>query len=317
MPATATRSPWCRWLTTNRLLNQATRRRSPPSSSIVASVSFIFLNFVTFAMIFTTRPTTVACTPGDSDAIAVGAPYVSHPNGSVSSRSRIVVMPSFANRFSAAAPTSGSLATEASRVFGRNKRAIYGMFRKIIFVQRKRIELVVIAILIIGIIGYAGAGLVYAGTRVATADRTLNSVVSHQNKLNATFADINSQLGALTSNPTFKPQDAVALVDKSVANSEVASKTITQDERSLSAASQGLDDNGWLTMVGRGSLEREATRIGHARKALAAARTIAADKAVEGHFWHALYSGLADLATLNGQSTAGDPAAARSTLTTM
>ncbi len=191
------------------------------------------------------------------------------------------------------------------------------MFRKIIFVQRKRIELVVIAILIIGIIGYAGAGLVYAGTRVATADRTLNSVVSHQNTLNATFGDIDTQLGTLTGNPTFKPQDAVALVDKSVANSEVASKTITQDERSLSAASQGLDDNGWLTTVGRGSLEREATRIGHARKALAAARTIAADKAVEGHFWHALYSGLADLATLNGQSTAGDPAAARSTLTTM
>jgi len=191
------------------------------------------------------------------------------------------------------------------------------MFQKITVVQRKRIELVLIAILIIGVIGYAGAGLVYAGARVATADRTLNSVVSHQNKLNATFADINSQLGALTSNPTFKPQDAVALVDRSVANSEVASKTITEDDASLSTALKGLDDHGWLTFVGRSNLDREATRIGHARKALAAARTIAADKALEGHFWHGLYSGLADLATLNGQSTAGDLAAARSTLGTM
>ena len=191
------------------------------------------------------------------------------------------------------------------------------MFQKITVVQRKRIELVLIAILIIGVIGYAGAGLVYAGARVATADRTLNSVVSHQNKLNATFADINSQLGALTSNPTFKPQDAVALVDRSVANSEVASKTITEDDASLSTALKGLDDHGWLTFVGRSNLDREATRIGHAREALAAARTIAADKALEGHFWHGLYSGLADLATLNGQSTAGDLAAARSTLGTM
>jgi hypothetical protein len=184
-------------------------------------------------------------------------------------------------------------------------------------VPLKRLELAVIGILILGIIGYAGVGIVSAGSRVANADRTLNSVVSHQNTLNATFSDINSQLSALTSNATFNPKDAVALVDKSVASSELASKTINTDDASLTAAQKGLHADRWLTMVGSTNLDREANRIAHARNALAAARTIATDKALEGRFWRSLYSGLADLATLNGQSSTGDLAGARTTLATM
>ncbi|TMG64421.1 MAG: hypothetical protein E6H82_14450 [Chloroflexi bacterium] len=191
------------------------------------------------------------------------------------------------------------------------------MFPSSIGVPLKRLELAVIGILILGIIGYAGVGIVSAGSRVATADRTLNSVVSHQNTLNATFSDINAQLGALTSNATFNPRDAVALVDKSVASSELASKTINSDDASLTAAQKGLHADRWLTMVGSTNLDREANRIAHARNALAAARTIATDKALEGRFWRSLYSGLADLATLNGQSSTGDLAGARTTLATM
>ncbi len=171
--------------------------------------------------------------------------------------------------------------------------------------------------LIIGLIGYAGAGIVYSATRVANAERTLNTVVSHQNTLNSTFSDINTQLSSLSSSSAFNSQQAIVLVDKSVANSELATQTINQDDASLSAAATRLNENAWLTMVGRGSLDREATRIGHARKALDAARTIAADEGLDGHFWHALYAGLADLTTLNMQSGAGDFAAAKSTLGTM
>ena len=191
------------------------------------------------------------------------------------------------------------------------------MFPSSIGVPLNRLELAVIGILILGIIGYAGVGIVSAGSRVASADRTLNSVVSHQNTLNATFSDINSQLSALTSNATFNPRDAVGLVDKSVASSELASKTINSDDASLTAAQKGLHADRWLTMVGSTNLDREANRIAHARNALAAARTIATDKALEGRFWRSLYSGLADLATLNGQSSTGDLAGARTTLATM
>jgi len=189
------------------------------------------------------------------------------------------------------------------------------MFQKV--VSWKRIEIAVIVILILGLIGYAGAGLVYSRSRVTNAEHTLNTVVSHQNSLNATFNDLNTQLSALNGTSTFNSQQAIALVDKSVANSELATQTINQDDASLSTAAGDLARNPWLTLVGRSSLNRESTRLAHARNALAAARTVSADEVLDGRFWHALYTALADLANLNSQSGAGDFNGAQSTLSTM
>ena len=189
------------------------------------------------------------------------------------------------------------------------------MFQKV--VSWKRIEIAVIVILILGLIGYAGAGLVYSRSRVTNAEHTLNTVVSHQNSLNATFNDLNTQLSALNGTSTFNSQQAIALVDKSVANSELATQTINQDDASLSTAAGDLARNPWLTLVGRSSLNRESTRLAHARKALVAARTVSADEVLDGRFWHALYTALADLANLNSQSGAGDFNGAQSTLSTM
>ena len=191
------------------------------------------------------------------------------------------------------------------------------MFQKV--VSWKRIEIAVIVILILGLIGYAGAGLVYSRSRVTNAEHTLNTVVSHQNSLNATFNDLNTQLSALNGTSTFNSQQAIALVDKSVANSELATQTINQDDASLRAAALQLDENRWLYLLGSGSgnLQRESNRLAHARKALAAARTVSADEVLDGRFWHALYTALADLANLNSQSGAGDFNGAQSTLSTM
>ena len=182
---------------------------------------------------------------------------------------------------------------------------------------RKRIELIVLGIFIIGIIGYAGTGIVYAGALAANAERTVNMVVSHQNSLNSSFTSINSQLSALGGDSTFNAQQAITLVDKSVANSELATVTINQDDASLASVEKQLNGSRWLTAIGRSNLDRESTRVGHARKALAAARKIASDQVLDGHFWHSLYTALGDLDTLNKQSGAGDLTAARSTLTTM
>jgi len=189
------------------------------------------------------------------------------------------------------------------------------MFQKV--VSWKRIEIAVIVTLILGLIGYAGLGFAYSGVRVANAEHTLNTVVSHQNALNVTFNDLNTQLSALNGTSTFNSQQAIALVDKSVANSELATQTINQDDASLSTAARDLARNPWLTLVGRSSLNRESTRLAHARKALAAARTVSADEVLDGRFWHALYTALADLANLNSQSGAGDFNGAQSTLSTM
>jgi hypothetical protein len=184
-------------------------------------------------------------------------------------------------------------------------------------VRRKQIEVAVIGILIIGVIAYAGAGTVYAGALSSSAERTLNTVVSHQNSLNTSFNEIDSEVSALGGSGTFNPQQAVALVDRSVTSSQVAALTIKQDDSSLASVQGRLDSSRWLTVVGHSAVDRESARVGHARSALTAARMIAADQVLDGHFWHALYTALGELDTLNNQAGSGDLTSAKSTLAQM
>jgi hypothetical protein len=181
-------------------------------------------------------------------------------------------------------------------------------------VRRKQIEVAAIGLLIIGVILYAGAGIVYAGALSSSAERTLNTVVSHQNSLNTSFNEIDSEVSALGGSGTFNPQQAVALVDRSVTSSQVAALTIKQDDSSLASVQGQLDSSRWLTLVGHSAVDRESTRVGHARSALTAARMIAADQVLDGHFWHALYTALGELDTLNNQAGSGDFTSAKSTL---
>ena len=178
---------------------------------------------------------------------------------------------------------------------------------------RKQIEIAVLGALIIGIILYAGAGIVYAGALTSSAERTLNTVVSHQNSLNTSFNEIDSEASALGGSGTFNPQQAVGLVDKSVTSSQVAALTINRDDSLLSSVQGQLDSSRWLTLAGHSTMDRESARVGHARNALGAARMIAADQVLDGHFWHALYTALGELDTLNNQAGSGDYASAKST----
>ena len=170
---------------------------------------------------------------------------------------------------------------------------------------------------IIGIILYAGGGIVYAGALTSSAEHTLNTVVSHQNSLNTSFNAIDSEVTALGGSGTFDPKQAVTLVDKSVANSQVATQTINQDDSSLASVQGQLVSSRWLTVLGRSTIDRETARVAHARSALAAARLIAADQVVDGQFWHSLYTSLGELDTLNNQSGSGDLTSAKATLTKM
>ncbi|HUE68430.1 MAG TPA: hypothetical protein VMP38_09635 [Candidatus Acidoferrum sp.] len=182
---------------------------------------------------------------------------------------------------------------------------------------RKQIEIAVLGVLIIGVIFYAGAGIVYAGALSSSAERTLNAVVSHQNALNTSFNEIDSEVAALGGSGTFNPQQAVGLVDRSVTSSQAAASTINVDDSSLASVQGQLVSSRWLTLVGHSTVDRESARIGHARKALAAARMIASDQVLDGHFWHSLYTALGELDTLNNQSGSGDYTSAKGTLATM
>ena len=178
------------------------------------------------------------------------------------------------------------------------------------------ITIVVIVIVVIGIIGYAVTGLAYAQTRVGNADRTLNTVISHQNSLNATFKGIDASATTLTG-ANFDPAKAHALLDQFVANANLAGTTIERDDASLVSARAALREQQWFTALSRTNLDKEAARIDHARSALSSAKTIAADYAQDAQFWQAFLDAFADGSTVATQIANADLAGAKTTLTTM
>ena len=184
-----------------------------------------------------------------------------------------------------------------------------GRFRGVV------IATVLVVIVVIGIIGYAVAGFAYASEQAANADRTLNSVVSHQNSLNSTFKDIDTKFNSLNNGSTFDPQGALALMGQFVANATAAGATVEHDDASLVSARATLDDRPWLTVLSRGALDQEAERIDHARKALGDAKTVATGYVADGQFFEAFIKATADLDPLGAQSA--DLAGAAGTLATM
>lgn len=176
---------------------------------------------------------------------------------------------------------------------------------------------VVAVLALIGLIGYAVSGLAYAATRVSNSDRTLNTVVSHQNDLNATFKEIDTRFGTLGTSSTFNPQQARGVVDQFVASAQAAGKTVDDDDASLVSVQARLNDQQWLTTFGRDNLDRESKRIAHARKALASARTVAADYVLDGQFMQAFLDTVVDLDLLGKSSANGDISGAKTALATM
>jgi hypothetical protein len=183
--------------------------------------------------------------------------------------------------------------------------------------RSKVIVVVVIAAVIIGITGYAVTGFVDATTRVASTDRTLKTVISHQDSLNTTFKNIDSEFGALSAGTTFNSVQARSVADEFVASATRAGITIDQDDASLAAASPVLQDRRWLTVFSQSLLDKEGRRVAHARRALSDARTIASDYVLDGRFLQAFLSATDDLDALATETSNADLSAAASTVATM
>jgi hypothetical protein len=179
------------------------------------------------------------------------------------------------------------------------------------------IAVVIIVIVLAGIIGYAVTGLAYAQTKVGNANRKLSTVISHQNSLTATFTDLNAKFNTLSSSSSPDPQQERALFDQFVANEKAAGTTDTQDDKSLVSARASLGEQQWLTLAARGNLDKEATKIDHARKALSIAKTAAAGYVQEGQFFQAYFDAAIDLEMLSSQVANADLSGATTTLTTM
>ena len=166
-------------------------------------------------------------------------------------------------------------------------------------------------------IGYAVIGFAYAQIRVAAADRALTTVVSHENKLNTAFRQIDNRFSSLSGNATFNAVQARALVDQFVTSSRSAAQTVEQDDAALAAAQRNLKDQAWLTIFWRSVEDRESNRVAHARNALRSARTVAGDYQQDGLFLQSFFDALADLDSLDNQTSSADFTSAQATLVTM
>jgi hypothetical protein len=175
---------------------------------------------------------------------------------------------------------------------------------------------VLIVIVAVGIIGYAVTGLAYAQTRVGNADKTLNSVISHQNNLNNTFADLNTKFNGLSS-ATTDPLQARQLFDQFVANEKAAGVTDLQDQASLVSTKATLTERSWLTLIAQSSLDKEAARIDHAVKAVSTAKTTTDGYVQDGQFFQSYFDAQIDAEMFNTQVASADLSAAKTTLTTM
>ena len=169
----------------------------------------------------------------------------------------------------------------------------------------------------VAIIGYAVAGFAYTSSKVSSVDKSLNTVISHENSLNTTFKEIDTKFSTLNNSSTFDAAKAKALMSDFVTNAQSAGVTVDNDDSTLVIARRSLDDQSWLTVLSHGSLDKERVRIDHARSALAAAKTVSADYVQDGQFLQAFIDAAADLDTLGTQSSNADLSGARATLTTM
>jgi hypothetical protein len=174
---------------------------------------------------------------------------------------------------------------------------------------------VLVVIVVIGIIGYVVTGFAYAATRISTADKTLNTVVAHENNVVATMQDFNKVFGALGATST--PQQARDAVDQFVSGAQAAGKTVEEDDATLAVESARLSDHPWFTTVSRANLDKESARIGHARKALASARTLLSNYLLVGQFRHAYLDAEIDFDALVAANASADLAGAKTILGTM
>lgn len=166
---------------------------------------------------------------------------------------------------------------------------------------------IVVAVIVVAVIGYAGAGFVYANSKLDSAHNTYNTVVGHQNDLTDTVNSFNTKFTTTSTSATAADlQASRSQLDTVVNKSQAAGATIATDDASLVNAQSGLSDNSWLTVFNRPTLDHYSQKIGHERKALADAKTLAANYVLMGQFYQAFFDAVIDLDDLGTKVQASD-----------
>jgi hypothetical protein len=168
----------------------------------------------------------------------------------------------------------------------------------------------VVLLVILAAGGYVVGGFVYANGKINSATDAYNKVVDHENALTDLFNKLDAQFKSNNSNAATASADSIKQ-DKTLnlqlaSSSKTAQPTVESDDQTLATAASSLNENSWLTALSKSSLDKSANRIGHARAALAVAKTILADSIQYGTFYASVDDAALDLDTLDTAANAGD-----------
>ena len=179
------------------------------------------------------------------------------------------------------------------------------------------IAIVLIALIVIAIIGYAVVGYAAGESRVSAAEKSLNAVVSDQNKLTNTFKEIDTKFQGVNTGSNFDAAQAKTLLGQFISDSQDATNTVLKDQTSLTAASTKLDQQQWLTAIDKGNINKAHARIDHAQKALASAKVVSDDYVQDGQFLQSFMDVILDLDKLSASASASDLPGAKAVVATL
>ena len=176
-----------------------------------------------------------------------------------------------------------------------------------------------VALVLGAVVAYGVAGFAVASTRISSANKALNSVIDHENAITKSFNDLAAQLAKInltSSTTTADLKTYRGLSDQLVSTSQGALPTVASDDASLASADAMLKEQQWLTALSKSRIDSASGRLGHARKALTDAKTIASDYVQLGGYYQAYFDGNIDLSMIGDALSANDlPAATTATNT--
>jgi hypothetical protein len=163
---------------------------------------------------------------------------------------------------------------------------------------------VVVAVLLVGVIAYVGAGYALASSRISDATGAINGANAHRSYVNTTFDLLDQQVSTFAAMTDAKLAKSTA--GQLVSEAQSMSAIVGGDDKAMVGARSRLNDQQWLTAMSSGRLADAAGRIDHARKALATLKSAGGDYVLLGQFFETYYQAQIDLGTLLTDDKNGD-----------
>lgn len=162
----------------------------------------------------------------------------------------------------------------------------------------------VVVMVLVGVMAYTVVGYTFASSRISDANGAINSTQSHRDYVNTTLDLLDQQVGSFAT--LSDSRLGKSLSGQVVSESQGISATVGSNDQALAAARARLNDQQWLTVISSGRLANQASRIDHARKAVATVKSAADDYVLLGQFFQALFQSLIDWGTLEADAQNND-----------